>query len=85
MALTYQAHVNRFGKIMVAKLKENEHKAGWSQMTPDYLMQRMAGEVYELTRELMRRPRNPEQIAREAADVANFAMMVAEAVQPDVP
>ena len=73
--------VAAFAKAMEAKLKENDHKGGWNrgEDTPDELMARLLEEAEELENALHpMRKRDPKRILREAADVANFAMMVAD-------
>ena len=72
-----------FSKLMEAKLQENKHKRHWSTCEHLWLLARMVEEVGELS-SLMNRDRGlPEgasvrAIARECADVANFAMMIAD-------
>jgi NTP pyrophosphatase (non-canonical NTP hydrolase) len=73
--------VQNFSHIMEKKLSENRHKGdarGWRESTPGQLVQRIEDEVAELKEALMSKQFNPEAVAREAADVANFAMMVAD-------
>lgn len=88
--------VMRFAAIMEVKLRENDHKGGWTDEPWSYLFGRMIEESGELFRELMdidrRQRRGPHgdvnayrevlaavalRIAREAADVANIAHMLA--------
>jgi hypothetical protein len=73
-----------FAHAMEAKLRENDHKGGWRGCSPDALFDRMRDEGSELLGKLVRMeqlPSNAEvrrEVAREAADVANFAMMIAD-------
>jgi hypothetical protein len=66
---------------MEKKLSENDHKGGWHLCTIGYLKQRLLDEYRELVRRTEQRPltkKARKEIAREAADVANFAMMIAD-------
>jgi NTP pyrophosphatase (non-canonical NTP hydrolase) len=69
--------VLKFAEEMEKKLKENDHKGGWRNCTIDYLMQRLFQEWGELSYVVhQKKPR--KEIVSEAADVANFAMMITE-------
>ena len=68
--------VLRFAEVMELKLLENSHKQGWGQLSPKWLLNRLRQETRELEGAL--KTGTPELIAREAADVANFAMMIAD-------
>lgn len=77
--------VNAFAGEMEAKLLENSHKGGregWAQDTGAALMIRLREEVDELGLAVAGNKccgrRDKEQVVREAADVANFAMMIAD-------
>lgn len=70
--------VMAFAEIMEEKLLENEIKGGWADCSPGFLLGRLDDEVLELIAECRRPDRDPKRIVREAADVANFAMMVAD-------
>lgn len=74
-----------FAKQMEAKLKENDHKTGWSQIPCFRLLCRLREETMELSDQLLmnnmnyhRPPEDLDMIIQEAADVANFAMMIAD-------
>lgn len=70
-----------FAMAMEAKLQKNDHKGGWDGMTPRKLLQRLKQETRELDRLLPARRKSPgtrADVLGEAADVANFAMMVAD-------
>ena len=77
--------VERFAWAMEMKLRKNDHKGHWSGCTNAYLLRRLVGETEEL-RLAMLGPdgqksltvAEAEYIIREAADVANFAMMIAD-------
>lgn len=67
----------RFALLMEKRLRENEHKGGWEDERMDWLFARLLDEAGELEAE-MNPNAVPRQIAVEAADVANFAMMIAD-------
>lgn len=74
--------VAAFASEMEAKLCENDHKGGreeWRTRDPLVLLAYLKIEVAELELELRAPTREPRLIAREAADVGNIAMMVADA------
>lgn len=76
---TLRPCVMSFARAMEAKLKENEHKGGWHDDLPDELMARLHEETEELENAIHpARNRDPRRVLREAADVANFAMMIAD-------
>lgn len=72
---TRQAITN-FSKIMEKKLKDNDHKEGWNTCNNQYLLSRMFEECFELQDAIT--SKNSNNICYEAADVANFAMMIAD-------
>jgi NTP pyrophosphatase (non-canonical NTP hydrolase) len=68
---------------MEAQLRANDHKPGWKGENPWPLMDRLFEEARELADELQPGSRTDAaawraRVAAEAADVANFAMMVAD-------
>lgn len=75
--------VRVFARLMEAKLRENDHKGGWSADAFSSLYARLLEEAEEL-RVVAGRSNNGDEaswcrnVAREAADVANFAMMIAD-------
>lgn len=80
-----------FQALMLEKLRKNAHKGGWRFIDPYRLFERLKDEVAELGESLNASTTNAyarQCTAREAADVANFAMMVADAVggleEPDL-
>jgi len=66
-----------FVGVMLAKLGENAWKSPWSKSSVKWLRNRLRQEVAELGRAI-RNGDTAEAVAREAADVANFAMMIAD-------
>jgi len=71
-----RAEVERFADVMEERLKENDHKGGWLTCSSEYLLRRLREEVDELETALTE-DSNDDLIA-EAADIANFAMMIAD-------
>lgn len=70
--------VLEFSEDMEHQLSNNDHKGHWSGCTNAYLLRRLETECRELRRELEKSRVKPERVIREAADVANFAMMIAD-------
>lgn len=66
---------------MLHELNANDHKTHWRNYTPAWLYNRLRQEVGELDRALV--DGDPERVRSEAADVANFAMMIADKVAVD--
>lgn len=64
--------------IMRDKLEENVYKGGWFSCSNTFLFQRLIEEAKELEEVLRDHPNDHQAIAREAADVANIAMMLAD-------
>lgn len=76
--------VEWFAQEMTKKLEENNHKRGWDDIDLDYGLMRLREEVEELAPyvdEWDWRSSQAEAIVKEAADVANFAMMLAYAAE----
>lgn len=81
-----------FADRMEKKLRENDHKGHWSRCTNRYLFVRLRTELRELVaaasgfRRMTKKKLSTdadllaagEAVMREAADVANFAMMIAD-------
>ena len=65
-----------FAGQMAKKLRENDHKGSWEGLGNDHLTHRLHQEFVELTEAIAKG--TPEQIISEAADVANFALMIAD-------
>jgi len=68
--------VRRLSQYQLLKLSENSHKGGWIDESLEWLLTRLLDEVQELKAEIRAPYRDPELIARECADVANFAGMI---------
>ena len=72
--------VDSFADAMESKLEKNRHKGdreGWLKDTPRALFERLKQEVDELHAALADGT-DVESVLSEAADVANFAMMIAD-------
>jgi len=77
--------VRAFAALMEAKLRANDHKPGWKGDHPEDLLARLHEEADEIRRswDHWRGTAWPREqlapiIGRECADVANFAMMIAD-------
>jgi len=76
-----------FAEYMEKTLKENDYKGGWKECGLEFLLNRLREEVFELERAIgvncphcghKREPETWRNIVSESADVANFAMMIAD-------
>jgi NTP pyrophosphatase (non-canonical NTP hydrolase) len=72
--------VARFAILMERELRKNDHKRSWKLARVWDMFRRLQGETSELHRELTggKENRRPARVAKEAADVANFAMFIAD-------
>jgi hypothetical protein len=76
--------VQAFAEAMEARLVANDHKGGWEDCSIDYLIKRLRQETSELLKVAGDREarcltvEEAERVRDEAADVANFAMMIAD-------
>jgi len=71
-----------FAKLMEEALRANEHKGGWRDSTFKYLLDKLAEETNELRIACVSASSDHtgylDAVQKEAADVANFAMMIAD-------
>lgn len=68
-----------FARLMETKLRANDHKPGWkSDRAADLWRRLSADETYELYEAITADAPDPKHIGSEAADIANFAMMIAD-------
>lgn len=87
----WRPEVVAFANLMEAKLRENDHKGGWKTEDAEDLFGRLGAECVELSEAIglwriqddwrsaaLHLPACRKNVAREAADVANFAMMIAD-------
>jgi len=71
--------VVKFAGLMERVLEKNDFKGGWKNtMSSGELLRRAGQELKELRAELREKVKDPKKIAMEAADVANFMMMIAD-------
>lgn len=81
--------VARFAELMEKRLRANDHKGGWTESNTKWLLMRLKQEVLELElaladhQRLLSSPVHgcPEHVSYEAADVANFALMVRDNIE----
>lgn len=71
-----RVEVQRFALAMEERLQANDHKGGWQGCDRRYLVRRLHEEMAELETALQKWPK--AEVRREAADLANFAMMIAD-------
>jgi NTP pyrophosphatase (non-canonical NTP hydrolase) len=81
--LTPRPEVMKFASLMEKKLQINDYKGGWKGGRRDlsWFFKRMSLEVIELDEALEKGI--AEDIALEAADIANFCMMIADIVSEE--
>lgn len=68
--------VRAFATKMEEKLRKNDHKQDWKDCTVDCLRALLDGELRELDAALQNE--SGQAIAYEAADLANFGLMIAD-------
>lgn len=71
-----RVEVRRLSLIMELKLRKNDYKGGWAEMSPSQLLDLLKVEVQELEEAIA--AGDPLDIAQECADIANYAMMIAD-------
>ena len=76
-ASTTRPVVAWFSGVMEERLRANDHKGGWSHCSQRFLLARIFEEIFELEAAI-ENGAIPADIESEAADVANFAMMLAD-------
>lgn len=76
--VTLREPLRAFAEQCEVQLRANDHKGGWENEASDWLLGRLKEEVDELEEIMSLRLATPAAIAREAADVGNFAMMIAD-------
>jgi len=69
--------VKVFSEEMEKQLSANEHKGGWKTCSPGFLMDELKRN-YERLRWAINRGGDKEEVTKRAANIANFAMMLAE-------
>lgn len=76
--LTLRPEVEAFAQAMERELRANDHKPGWGKDNPWDLQRRLLEEAKELEDAWGNKFLTGLEILAEAADVANFAMMIAD-------
>jgi hypothetical protein len=70
--------VRDFSFLMQGVLDRNDHTGGWPNDHWVFLQKEMENQIWRLNDELKKRHHNKEFIAMSCANIANFAMMIAE-------
>lgn len=90
--MTIRPEVMRFAQHMEAKLRENDHKEHWRKgYTMDHLwdnsdaLESEVAELLESLHALNNGQCTAEEVIKECADVALFAMMIADLLDVDRP
>lgn len=79
----WRPEVVAFASAMEERLKANDHKGGWQDCAVPWLIGRLRDEVAELGGATApMHGLSSHGILHEAADVANFAMMIADVCGP---
>lgn len=84
----WRPEVAAFANLMEQQLRANDHKPGWKGDEPDALFRRLVEESSELEDAIYHTVDGEAFVGKEAADVANFAMMIADvcgALTPSAP
>lgn len=68
--------VMAFAHAMEKRLRRNDYKGGWKNCKSDYLIKRLCEEYLELRDSIREKGMWGPWVRGEAADVANFAMMI---------
>jgi hypothetical protein len=67
-----------FSHDMEAQLKVNEHKGGWSNSSDSFLYRQLERNLAVLDHELAKDDRDKHEITIRCANIANYAMMIAD-------
>jgi len=72
--------VQRFAVLMEQVLQKNDRKGGWKKMDDTDILRRIHQEILELDQEILRSSTKVDREAaiKEAVDVANFCMFLAD-------
>lgn len=70
--------VKWFAEQMERKLSANDHKGQWQSCDAMWLLRRLKEETTELEEALLQAKFDAHELINEAADIANFAMMIAD-------
>ena len=75
--MEYRNEIKSFAEHMEIMLKTNEYKDGWRDFTDEYLLKRLF-EHFEKLKERILEGGSSILIIQEAANVANYAMFIAD-------
>ncbi len=70
-----------FAERMEEELRKNDFRGGWREENPETMMAKLWDEVYDLddlVENHLDGNSDPKRILKEAVDVANYAMFVAD-------
>lgn len=70
--------VQWFAEEMEKVLRNNDHKGGWDKYDDGYLVWMLRNNLAELTELIFQESKDVQKVIKEAVDVANFAMMIAD-------
>lgn len=73
--------VKVFAERMEQELKKNDFRGSWKNQNPEMTLAKLWDEVYDLDDQVeafLDGKGDPQQILKEAVDVANYAMFVAD-------
>lgn len=73
--LQYREDIRRFVDAMIYKLKVHHRKGRWEDLTAEAMVEKLKGEVAELEAAL--KTGNLVEVMLEAADVANYGLIIA--------
>ena len=80
-----RSEVQEFAEAMELELMKHDDRPGWKDCDPFWLLGRLREEVSELESVLKNPNRDGKvtKVREEAADVSNFAMMIADVIKED--
>jgi hypothetical protein len=70
--------VREFSYDMEKQLEANDHKGGWNDEDHHFLTAQLAKNLFDLNYELKKVDRDKHKITIRCANIANFAMMIAD-------
>jgi len=70
--------VQWFSKEMEKELLDNDHKGGWDKCDDGYLTWMLKSNLIKLSELIFQEPKDVQKVIKEATDVANYAMMIAD-------
>lgn len=80
-AVTPRPAVGWFAEQMELRLRANDHKGGWKNCRVFLLLNRLFDEARELYDAVCYAQSDTKNIIQECADIANFAMMIADNIK----